>query len=1565
MQYQIKYNKYKKKYLNLKNKKLYGGFHDINDEIQNDNIYCKTTQEIVPYKKYMIKILDDIGEMVNKDLIKKIKEEKEIDSKDIPEKIKKDMKNAFPSRILSLNENLCDIIDHKDNDYCVNTFPNILGGKYNPFYKSSIEKYIISSDFKNTFENLFFNMTPISFLSNNSFYPILDPNFIIYKKRTIDGIEYYFEIYRYESNTTHEIKNYLLTPIYTLSHIHDFGHTVIVPKILSFPLCHNAPREIYDTSRYIIDGFIIAYDLEKFKNILKMFYLNASLEMSNWIKYFLTFELNPIVLLHHESFKIMDAFIISNNYHIYFEYIYTGILELNIGQQTTNIDVSSQELLELNEKNNLEIKDYFIKIIDDPNYNIYEDIMLKKNPLYKIIEFILLKIEPIKIELINAYNCGKINYLAQITIREPNNKNFYKRLEELNKYLKFTQNQILTMIVSDLYNELYDFLILSLIIIPYDLLCILNSIYYYRIYNLANIKNLINYQSQFSINKLNETYSVKPVSNNYVQTLPRINFTNKIALFYDILLSNIPGYINFKYTELFAKIDLPLSDGSLKNNYPICGEITILNLINLLILDNGKLNADLLPETAIDSLKHFYRKYKTIEELKSKIIISEFTNILWNIPFDIIMKGDVPDTDYSIYTDYSIENSKIKYGVEIEPSYENICRVLIYILGLSNVDGLNIYNIKKSKLISLNINGDTLLTILKQINSLYAKKMVEVYTYEHQSDLVVVDLKKFGIMTLHKNHSEYNITMSVDIISQHLYNYNYSTKIYPFLQNYKIHLHFAYCNLIIFNYIYAFVKLNENFLKFFSIINKNYNLTLHNSYQILTYIIDNDITLYNKIIKENDIYKNLFKFYSNQFNELNAPLSQSILTNICNFINKIVLNRISEYHIFNIDESDTLLLLQNCISHVSDEQKSLYMSFITLPKIFTNSVFDDSYYINVDLRRAYFNIFKICNFSLYDHNEVFVLDFIHNVDNSIKYVENKNEINTLVSKFPHLLLNILLYNKDLIYDDEHTMKLCKSRPYDCKKYITNIQNIIIKLLNILNYDIALIHFNDDIVKKLCSISEAYTLFSSEIINKINDKYIEYYCINGFSEKIINNLVINYNFISYINSLNSDFSDDLYNDIFIQILESPIYIVKINDLSIYLNFIVYLLTTQTKSIDEIQIYLFDIIKSGYYDFFSYIEQINIIEKYIPDLIVSFYSEYPRAFNWAIFLKNVHLTNYDISQDFIELLLINNNIIIRHYKLLPSIIIKHLFNIWNKYLFENHKLLNNRNINSLFLFFNKPDIAKDYINEYVLYINKLFDSNMSFYDKFINNITEIIRILNIKPDINKSLSIVCEYIYESYILLFLTHLESEFCDLPKNIYDRLFPLWHKYLYDNFEPIDVYKINLLFNFSNNSYIDDYVLYIYTIFNNDLKKHSQLRKNIKQITELSQIQPLVKINLTKIINTSLEHNIELLFTLDKINTETTKYNELSEIIRSRLFYVWNKYLLDITDPFNIDKINLLFKLSSNESINRSYIDNYILFIDKSFYDKLRDNIILIKSNSGIHPMVRDILDKIHDSIK
>ena len=59
----------------------------------------------------------------------------------------------------------------------------------------------------------------------------------------------------------------------------------------------------------------------------------------------------------------------------------------------------------------------------------------------------------------------------------------------------------------ELYNELYSFVMLKDYIYYDDLLCILNSFYYYRIYKLSNISNYINYQSQFSYSTITENYN--------------------------------------------------------------------------------------------------------------------------------------------------------------------------------------------------------------------------------------------------------------------------------------------------------------------------------------------------------------------------------------------------------------------------------------------------------------------------------------------------------------------------------------------------------------------------------------------------------------------------------------------------------------------------------------------------------------------------------------------------------------------------------------------------------------------------------------------------------------------------------------------------------------------------------------------------------------------------------------------------------------------------------------------------------------------------------------------------
>ena len=75
MNYQQKYIKYKNKYLNLKNNKLYGGFHDISGILHNDNeIYCINKKEIVPYKKQIIKILDNIQNKLKTEIFQKNEE---------------------------------------------------------------------------------------------------------------------------------------------------------------------------------------------------------------------------------------------------------------------------------------------------------------------------------------------------------------------------------------------------------------------------------------------------------------------------------------------------------------------------------------------------------------------------------------------------------------------------------------------------------------------------------------------------------------------------------------------------------------------------------------------------------------------------------------------------------------------------------------------------------------------------------------------------------------------------------------------------------------------------------------------------------------------------------------------------------------------------------------------------------------------------------------------------------------------------------------------------------------------------------------------------------------------------------------------------------------------------------------------------------------------------------------------------------------------------------------------------------------------------------------------------
>ena len=1081
MTYQKKYIKYKQKYLELKNNKMYGGFHDISDIVDYD-IYCKDKQQIIPYKKQIIKILDDLQIKLELEIHKKCDEAKPNDK--IIDKL--DKKYNIINKI-------------KNDNYCDKDVPELLITGYSKIYKDSISKYVNSEDFKYTFENLFFNMSPINFLSK-TFYPITYSNFTVYTERTIDGIKYYFEIYKNIINEL-PIQYYLITNLYTL--ILTDKPEELIEKKLEFPLLNKEldTHEIYNKNRYVIEGLVLTYDLEKMKNILKMYYLHVPIEFNKWIQYFLFFNISDLSLIHQESFKIMDAFIISNNYNIYFENIYMGVLSLNLGQKIINNSFPlDTPIIDLTK--DLLIKAYFKEKISDVKYNIYEDDIVK----HPIIEIILAIIDPIKEHLINAYNCGKINYLAKKTIRNTN-EYFNTNLAELNKYLKFTRTQILTSIVSELYDELYDFLVLSKIVVPYDLLCILNSIYYYRIYNLPNVKNLINYQSQFSINNLhimyepviNSEYEINAFIKNY-DIFYRKSFHEYLYYFYNNIAIKIPNYILFKYTEPINKLNIMRPDGRMLNNHPICGEITILNLINLLIVNNDKLNVELLPPHTIPQLVDFYKEYNTLNKLNSNFVINKFANILWKIPFDFI--NNRLDNNHNIYLHYDSDN---KNGVEIRPSYENICRILIYLFNIK--DNLNIYNYENGVLKSLNINSNTLKQILGYFNGPYVKKIIEIYEYlDKGGGTIIINLKKFGTLSLNKNHSDYNLSLSNNFILGNLKHYtnvkeNFMSFRYDFLQENKYYLHYSYCGILSNdNIFYYFDELSMNndigfqFLKNLITIYK-YIISYDKIFTILNKFFDDDYETYE--IANNRI--NIFKIIANNQNNYDDLKLYEF-----NFIKKIILdyNRLGIIFVDTIDDYNTALLLikfiNNCDITNIEEIFPYEISIETIKRILN---------LNILSFRYFNNLIKKFNLSLFNFTEDFLIKMFENnfrigeYTNYINILDNISDPVDLYSRFPNLLNNIIKLDNNNTNLDNNQNEIHK----------INIITILCTKYNYNNIEIS----NYDILEKLSKLK-----ITDFIISKIiRDGYLSYILINDIIDvNILVNIMINYNLLYNLSTI---------------------------------------------------------------------------------------------------------------------------------------------------------------------------------------------------------------------------------------------------------------------------------------------------------------------------------------------------------------------------------------------------------------------------------------------------------------
>ena len=1100
MSYKDKYEKYKNKYIKLKNN-IFGGYYDNSKITFNNEIYCNDKNDrysdifpITPHKNKMIEILSILINKIDNEICDK-------EDENNPKKNNKKLTN-----LKRIKDNIIKKIEK--GDYCID---DLKFEFLNNDYIIEIKKYIKSDNFVKAFKDLAYEIRPINFISDN-FYPILETNFNIYFTKTFEISQHIFPIYTHNSENIENPKNYLLTPEYDLIEYNFVDDYIRQPlnNNICYPLfteeynyrddelpyardkdnicntetgdnltlinsCDSLEKNdtkipyIYDKKRLLVEGMILMNDNNKFINIIKMFYLNIKKEFKTWIRKFITFKMKTSILLYNDSFIVMDAFIISNTYHVYLNKLYmkVGYLDLKLKKTSFKKDLSNKE------------------------YNIINE--YKSND--ELLQIIIDTIRPIEDILVNTYNCCKINYLMLRVLRTLSEDDYREKIENLNIYLKYTKNQILTALIEELYNELYDFNELKSKTLYFDLLCILNSIYYYRIYNLPFIKNLINYQVQFSVNKLEECY-IKDEFKDYNEDIINDydffdstihNATHILKIYYNeyINTNKIPGYINFLYTDLNFKINIIKPDKSVSINHSLCGENTIINLLNLLILnkDTEELDYRLLPETTIPELVEFYKKYNTINLFKNKDVIEEYVAILSHIKFKIIFNKDgTIDTKYDIYTHYTEKDGTMIDGVEITPSYMNICRMFIYLFGLD----IDIQD----------INEDTLKNIFKIIkDSYYAQEMAEKYIYSSDNDSVKITLDYLGTINMHSDHSLYNINSDTNIVNILEYLNLYSGtinetthEIFNLIddkKNSKLPLHYGYCGIIYSNYIYQYffhTLLNiDSMMDFLLKIVEYYDVAFKDLIEILILIYDKNYELYKKITSIT--HKNMFYYIANYADNTDVDL--------IDFINLYLRDyyRTKDNFIDTITTNNELILLIEYIRNMESDEIQKYIPDGMLYTIFDKDISPEFLYSSILFNK----------FNLFLHNlkkEQILNCFINNYNFNFLIKEDDCQ---LITKFPELLNDVIINDK-INYKSEIITILIEHYHYDIDDINLYDFNILMNILNLhLSYSIKLkinekyidllldpTINNPDIIKNIREIIMAI-LHSNNLIEMINEK----------------------------------------------------------------------------------------------------------------------------------------------------------------------------------------------------------------------------------------------------------------------------------------------------------------------------------------------------------------------------------------------------------------------------------------------------------------------------------------------
>ena len=611
-----------------------------------------------------------------------------------------------------------------------------------------------------------------------------------------------YELYRSCLDKNRVINYFNLSGLFTFYKLKEIPS--IIPKLENsiYPNFYK-----YKEANILYEVYMSISKVSILKEIIIFYFKYLGTTFENW---FNTFgKINQDNVYFNDKMDILNSFIITNNFLVY-DKIYKLIDTLKVEDYRPYFN-NYEKLKEENKKiindiiGNKKVKTTeeekipllfesvrtFIKNnnTDDEQHMYMIENIMNQLEINKDVQTLILHIyETIYYQVINgslkqqkmesAYNFLKINYLySKVESSIDKSDRFITNVNELNKFIKMTRNQIYKLLLVDLTQELYYYHELKKSLKKDNFAFIIINFFYLTNLQSNNIvKNLTNLREQFAIYvepmKLSVLTEKHILKNSSLVSEVLINFYKKIFFSNSIMV----GFKNIRYQGKYRKFEDPRNDPVANTNTkigrPFCGEIALLNLFNLLLWNSSdkKLISDYLPDTILKTVKDFFVKYNKIDDFEKETAYLEFFNLLENMPFELKDKELQPNIPNHFDRDYGDRNlncvyryftktetnpPKIIKGIELRLSYFNLCRVLSYLLNLSEPT-------LKLEYIQNNLDKETLKRLLNNFKNPNIDTILKSYNYleEYSSDitdLFDVNTKNIKLLTTVINlgsHSE-------------------------------------------------------------------------------------------------------------------------------------------------------------------------------------------------------------------------------------------------------------------------------------------------------------------------------------------------------------------------------------------------------------------------------------------------------------------------------------------------------------------------------------------------------------------------------------------------------------------------------------------------------------------------------------------------------------------------------------------------------------------------------------------------------------------------------------------